>query len=76
MPVKLGGRGTNGCTGAKPYPLIEVSTGRRVACSGPDRDTALRAMQARNMATAGVPMRSTKVYVEPHTGRTRVVMSR
>jgi hypothetical protein len=54
MPVKLGDPNTNGCSGDKPYPLIEVATGKMVACSGPDRATALRALQARNMAHAGI----------------------
>ena len=54
MPVKLGDAGTGGCSGDKPYPLIEVATGKTVACSGPDKATALRALQARNMAHAGL----------------------
>jgi hypothetical protein len=68
MPVKLGSPNGGGCTGGK-YPLIEVATGKTVACAGPDKATATRAMQARNMAHAGL----LKVYVEPHSGKTRVV---
>jgi len=68
MPVTLGAQNSGGCTGDKPFPLVEVGTGKTVACSGPDKATATRAMQARNMAHAGL----LKVYVEPG-GKTRVV---
>ena len=57
MPVKLGSVNTNGCSGDKPWPLIEVATGKKVACGGPTRADALSALSARNMASAGIPMR-------------------
>ena len=58
MPVKLGEEGTLGCTGDKPWPLVNVDTGKKEACAGPDRATAIRAVQARNMAHAGLLKRT------------------
>jgi len=58
MPVKLGEEGTLGCTGDKPWPLVNVNTGKKEACAGPDRATAIRAVQARNMAHAGLLKRT------------------
>ena len=55
MPVKLGKSGTNGCSGSKPWPLLEVSTGKKVACGGPSREEAVAALQVRNMRHAGIP---------------------
>lgn len=56
MPVILGKRETLGCKGRKPWPLVERDTGKKVACAGPTREDALRALQVRNMAHAGIPV--------------------
>lgn len=54
MPVKLGKRDTHGCSGEKPWPLIEVATGKKVACSGPTRKEAVSAIRIRNMKYKGI----------------------
>ena len=56
MPVKLGDANTAGCSGDKPWPLLEVATGKKVACGGPSKAEALKALQVRNMAHAGIPV--------------------
>jgi len=56
MPVKLGDVNSSGCSGDKPWPLLEVATGKKVACGGPSKAEALKALQVRNMAHAGIPV--------------------
>jgi len=54
MPVKMGARNTQGCTGSKPWPIIEVASGRKVACAGPSRARAVSAVRIRNMKSKGI----------------------
>jgi len=63
MPVKLGKKNTMGCSGGKPWPLLSTETGAKEACAGPTRADALRALQARNMAHAGIPLRKGDLVV-------------
>ena len=61
MPVKLGERDTLGCGGDKPWPLVEIATGKKVACGGSSRAEALKALRVRNMASAGIPVGKDRV---------------